>query len=66
MKPPEGRSGTSRWQVFARTSLYLLGGSLQKAAFLLLLPFLVAALTPEERLKALLAAVEEKEATNQK
>ena len=48
MKPPEGRSGTSRWQVFARTSLYLLGGSLQKAAYLLLLPFLVAVLTPEE------------------
>ena len=48
MKPPEGRSGTSRWQVFVRTSLYLLGGSLQKAAYLLLLPFLVAVLTPEE------------------
>jgi len=48
MKPPEGTSGTSRRQVFLRTSLYLLGGSLQKAAYLLLLPFLVAVLTPEE------------------
>jgi len=46
--PSAGRIGTSRWQVFVRTSLYLLGGSLQKAAYLLLLPFLVAVLTPDE------------------
>ena len=35
-------------QVFLRTAFYLLGGVLQKGAQLLLLPLLMAALTPEE------------------
>jgi len=40
--------GASRRTVAARTALYLLAGSVQKAAYLLLLPFLVAALSPDE------------------
>lgn len=48
MSTPQPKVTTSRWTLLLRTALYLLGGTLQKAAYILLLPLLVASLSPAE------------------